>query len=173
MLKSLLQFLPCAVNGLKKHLSPSQIKSLERGGGPSPSKQKQPTPKQIIGQQGEDAAAELVVRLGMRILARNWRKGRLELDIICQDGNTIVFVEVKTRKSSGMVAPHEALTLKKQRTLIRAGQAWLAANDAWHLPNRFDFIAVLYHGTHFTTEHTPHAFDLTSALGSSHTTWQP
>ncbi|MFI3272564.1 MAG: YraN family protein [Pseudomonadota bacterium] len=127
----------------------------------------------MIGQQGEDAAARLVQSLGMRIIARNWRKGHLEIDIICQDGDTIVFVEVKTRKSTGMQAPHEALTLHKQRTLIRASHAWLSANNAWHIPCRFDFIGVQYHGTTFTTEHMPHAFDLTSALGSRHTTWQP
>ncbi len=131
------------------------------------------TPKQIIGQQGEDAAANHVQQLGMKILARNWRKGRLELDIICQDGNTIVFVEVKTRKVGSMQSPYEALSIQKQRTLVRAAQAWLAANDAWQSPYRFDLMSVLYNGTTFTTEHIPHVFDLTSALGRSHPTWQP
>lgn len=133
----------------------------------------QRTAKQIIGQQGEDAATHLVQGLGMKILARNWRKGRLELDIICKDGDTIVFVEVKTRKMSGMQEPYEALTIQKQRTLIRAAQAWLAATDSWHLPCRFDLICVRHNGTTFTTEHMPHAFEFTSTLGRSHTTWQP
>lgn len=128
---------------------------------------------QHIGQQGEDAAVALLQQKGWRILARNWRKGLLELDIICQDRDTIVFVEVKTRKGSGMQKPHEALSLKKQRTLVRAAQAWLAATQLWDVPCRFDLVTVTHSSTTFTTELISHAFELSQAMGGGNTPWQP
>lgn len=77
-----------------------------------------------------------------KILARNWRSGHLELDIVAEDHDTLVFVEVKTRASGGMQRPYEALTAAKKKRLIRAAQAWQAAHDAWSRPCRFDLICV-------------------------------
>ena len=73
---------------------------------------------------------------GMELLDCNWRSGRLELDIVCRDGDTVVFVEVKTRSGSTYGGPAAALTPAKQRTLCRAARAWLAAHDAWHRHRR-------------------------------------
>ena len=52
-----------------------------------------------LGHAGEEAAATLLLRAGFRLLDRNWRQGRLELDMVCRDGAELVFVEVKTRRS--------------------------------------------------------------------------
>lgn len=54
--------------------------------------------KAALGRAGEDAAATLLHSHGMCILARNWRSGPLELDLVCREGDTLVFVEVKTRE---------------------------------------------------------------------------
>ena len=55
------------------------------------------TLKQKIGNLGEDLAATHLEKQGFKLIARNWRKGSYELDIICADRETLVFVEVKTR----------------------------------------------------------------------------
>lgn len=98
------------------------------------------------GREGEDAAARAVLARGWKILDRNWRAGHLELDIICQDGEEIVFLEVKTRAEHGLASPAEALTPEKRRRLIRAAQAWLSAHDAWERPCRFDLASVIMSG---------------------------
>ena len=73
-----------------------------------------------LGQEGEDAAAELLTCKGFALLDRNWRLGRLELDLVCRDGDTLVFVEVKTRANAAHGGPAAALTPAKQRHLYRA-----------------------------------------------------
>lgn len=125
------------------------------------------------GQRGEEAAAGHLVRKGCRIIERNWRQGGLELDIICMDGDTIVFVEVKTRAARGLTAPHEALTAEKRRRLIRAARAWLAATNNWHSPCRFDLVCVTHTDKTSTLEHIANAFDLTETLGGGNAAWQP
>jgi ribonuclease HII len=131
-------------------------------------------PEHILsGMAGEDAAAELLRKKGMQILDRNWRKGRLELDIVCLDGDTLVFVEVKTRNAQGMSEPADALTPAKRRVLVRAAQAWLGAHNAWRRPCRFDVVCVLKNDFDFSAEHYSDAFDFSPTLGGSHTAWQP
>lgn len=125
------------------------------------------------GKEGEDAAATYVQKHGLRILARNWRHGRLELDMVCAEGHTVVFVEVKTRKARGLTSPLEALTPRKQNALLRAAQHWLRANDAWDRACRFDLVAVLDHGAHFTLEHYQNVFEFSAPVGGSHASWQP
>ena len=125
------------------------------------------------GQAGERAATEYLRRAGYDICARNWRQGRLELDMVCRDGEELVFVEVKTRRSDGYGGPAAAVTPGKQRVLTRAAQAWLAAHDAWQSPCRFDVVCLLRHGDTFSAEHYPHAFDFSPALDSGHASWQP
>ena len=126
-----------------------------------------------LGSAGEDAAADLLTRKGCTLLARNWRHARLELDMVCQDGDTIVFVEVKTRSSERYGGAAHAVGLTKQRVLCRAARAWLAAHKAWDKPCRFDVICVLRDGDTLHLEHFRHAFDCPPALDSGHTSWQP
>lgn len=126
-----------------------------------------------LGRRGEEAAAGLLRRAGLRILDRNWRAGRLELDIVCQDGATVVFVEVKTRSSAKRGGPEGALTPAKQRSLSRAAQAWLAAHDAWGAPCRFDVVCLVAGDGTFSAEHYRHAFDFAPSLDRGHAAWQP
>lgn len=126
-----------------------------------------------LGRKGEDAARSLLERSGMKVLARNWREGRLELDIVCRDGDTIVFVEVKTRSQTTHGGPAAALTPAKQRTLYRAARAWLAAHDAWSSPCRFDVVCVVREGDTLHLEHCRHAFECESTVDSGNATWQP
>lgn len=125
------------------------------------------------GDRGEEAAARLLTRQGLRILDRNWRSGSLELDLVCADGDTVVFVEVKTRAADGLAAPADAMTPHKRRTFFRAARAWLAARNAWDRPCRFDVVQVTHDGVHFIPEHCPDAFDISELVDCRHTAWQP
>lgn len=121
-----------------------------------------------LGREGEDAAAALLARKGYAVLDRNWRQGRLELDLVCRDGATLVFVEVKTRAHAEHGGPAAALTPTKQRTLCRAAAAWLTAHAAWEQPCRFDLVCALRQGTDLYLEHYIHAFVCPSSLDRSH-----
>jgi putative endonuclease len=131
------------------------------------------------GRLGEEEATHYLQRQGHTILARNWRskrggrESRPELDIVSQDGDTIVFVEVKTRTAGGLSSPADAITQQKRARIIRAAQAWLAEQHAWAKPCRFDVICIIQQATSLTVEHTAHAFDASSFMDSGHTAWQP
>lgn len=126
------------------------------------------------GQAGEDFAVKQLKKLGWRILERNWRCGRLELDIIGLHQGVLIFAEVKTRSHGGLTRPDEALTPAKQERLIRAAAGYLSATDNWNKPCRFDLISVWRQADDtFSLEHFAHAFDLSPALAGSHAPWQP
>lgn len=131
-----------------------------------------------VGGAGEDAAAEYLVRLGWRILDRNWRSVHLELDIIAEEGDTIVFVEVKTRRAEGMQSPWEALTPSKCSRLRRAVRAWLSEHGNWHRPCRIDLACVTAEANRYTTELIRNAIDYgeqdsRDPMGRRNASWQP
>ena len=129
------------------------------------------------GRAGEDAAAALLQSMGWIILDRNWRSGHLELDLVCREGDTLVFVEVKTRARGGMQSPVEALTPVKQERLVRAARHWLADHDAWDSPCRFDLACVTAQGDHYQTELIRDVIVFGEyaghTVGRGNTAWQP
>lgn len=99
-----------------------------------------------VGQLGEDMAAQYVSALNYRILARNWRDQgptRGELDLVCQDHQSLIVIEVKTRRSGNYGHPSLAVDQKKVRQLRRLAAAYL--RELGHRPGeiRFDVIAIL------------------------------
>lgn len=132
------------------------------------------SPRAVLGRAGEDAAAEFLRRQGGKILARNWRHGRLELDLVCRQGRTIVFVEVKTRGPGSLSDPIEALGRVQAARLARAAAAWLSEHGAWDAPCRFDLVTVSLRpgGGGFDLEHYPGAFRLDELPGAANF-WQP
>lgn len=79
-----------------------------------------------LGRTGEDAAARYLESTGLTILDRNWRDGRRgEIDIVAQEGATVVFVEVKTRSGVGAGLASEAVTDGKLHRLKLLALAWL------------------------------------------------
>ena len=103
---------------------------------------KNKTEKQVRGQIGEQlATVYLHNNLDWRIIERNWRCRRGEIDIIAEDHGTLVFVEVKTRNAHTEVDPGEAVDLEKRRRLRAAVQDYLNMWDE-PLPYRYDIIAV-------------------------------
>ncbi len=96
-----------------------------------------------IGKNGEEIASSYLLKKGYRILDRNWRFGKNEIDIIARDGPFIVIVEVKTRLSNYFAEPETAVTRDKQRILVRSANAYVRYNRI-NLEVRFDVIAILF-----------------------------
>jgi putative endonuclease len=97
-----------------------------------------------IGALGERLAADHLIGLGLRILARNWRCRYGELDVIAVDpvADTAIFVEVKTRTGDGFGGLAQAVTPQKARRLRRLAGIWLAAQDRHWAGVRIDVIGV-------------------------------
>ncbi|QBJ98029.1 YraN family protein [Rhodococcus sp. ABRD24] len=96
-----------------------------------------------LGAMGEELAVCRLTEVGLQILDRNWRCRHGELDVVAADGDTVVFVEVKTRSGLGYGSPAEAVTHAKQRRIRRLAQQWLAESER-HWPQvRFDVVSVL------------------------------
>lgn len=96
-----------------------------------------------LGRQGEDIAVAYMQRRGWKILARNFRSGRGEIDCIARDGRVLVFAEVKTRRHTRYGAPREAVTPYKQQVLRRTAQAYLLEQDCTDTICRFDVVEVM------------------------------
>lgn len=101
----------------------------------------QATPVQSVGKRGEAAAAAYLEKRGFRILERNYHCPYGETDIIAEDGQYIIFVEVKTRKSGAMVEGAEAVDTVKRKKLAQTAQAYLSEHPSGLQP-RFDVILV-------------------------------
>ncbi len=113
-----------------------------------------------LGQCGEKAAARYLKRLGYKIIARGHRSKWSEIDLIAVDGQTIVFVEVKTRQSQETGHPAEAVGAEKQRRLTRAAVAFLQQYRLLDRPARFDVVAVTWpEEQRPTIEHFQNAFE--------------
>ena len=111
------------------------------------------TLRQEKGRAGEDAAADWLEKAGMRILARNWRSGSYELDLVCRDGDELVFVEVRLRGKGSLASPEASMTPAKCRSVVKAARAYLSASGEWDVPC--------------------HVFDISEIMGSGDAAWQP
>ena len=95
-----------------------------------------------VAKIGESLAAKHLKARGYRILAQNYRARRGEIDLIARDGEFIVFVEVKTRRSLKFGLPQAAVTLQKQRQISKVALAYLQSRNLMDAPCRFDVIAI-------------------------------
>jgi putative endonuclease len=117
-----------------------------------------------LGREGEQLAADYLVKKGYRIIERNYRFHRNEIDIIARHGHTLCFVEVKTRLSSAKGHPAEAVTLQKQHEIIKAARAYLALCADGEGDCRFDVVAIRVQDmeqqriSSFAIDHFPDAF---------------
>lgn len=111
------------------------------------------------GRRGEEIAAAWLEARGLRVVARNWRAGRGEIDIVAREGPTVVFVEVKARRLGSGGRPADAVDRRKRRALARAAGAWIAAHPATGSGFRFDVVEVtLAAGGTPLVDHWPDAF---------------
>lgn len=98
-------------------------------------------PRKLLGDLGESRAASFLARRGYRIDARNVRYDGVEIDLIVRRGATVVFVEVKTRRSTRYGAPELAVDRRKQARMVRAASAWLHQHRGVARKIRFDVVA--------------------------------
>ena len=98
----------------------------------------------LLGRQGEKQAAAFLKQNGMRVLAKGVANQFGEIDLVGLDGETIVFVEVRTRRSLDAGHPAESVTAEKQGRLTRAALAFLKQNRLLDRRSRFDVVAILW-----------------------------
>ncbi len=112
-----------------------------------------------LGILAEELAAVYFQKKGYVILERNFRAPCGEIDLILQDGPELVFVEVKARASARYGLPQEAVTLHKQRQIVKTA-AWYMNSKGWsECPVRFDVVAIKLQGGRHEIEHIPWAFE--------------
>lgn len=96
-----------------------------------------------LGAAGEKAAARFLKRAGYRILAKNYACPAGEIDLICRDADTIVFVEVKTRRQDSDADPEINIHAHKRRKLTQVARCWIAAHRSPEAAYRFDAVSVV------------------------------
>ena len=112
--------------------------------------------KIALGKLGEDISVKYLEKKGYKILERNFRYGRAEIDIICRFQDEIIFVEVKLRSDGMMEYPEQAVGKSKQKNIRLAADFYMIDKDL-SIPARFDIIAVVKTDD-FEIEHFEDAF---------------
>jgi putative endonuclease len=101
-------------------------------------------PGKPLGRRGEEAAARFLRSRGYQILAQDDRSRSGEIDLVAVDHGTVVFVEVKTRRTADMGHPTAAITPEKEQRLTRAAVTWLKRHGLLECGARFDVVAVIW-----------------------------
>ena len=130
---------------------------------PAPGTDPLPPDNKGIGSLGEAIAANYLTARGYRILERNFRCKGGEVDIIARDpmDKSLLFIEVKARRSLAYGVPQLAVTPFKQRQISKAALTWLSKNRLHDANARFDVIAILLHtDAEHSIEHIKNAFEL-------------
>lgn len=101
---------------------------------------------QATGLSGEEAAAKYLTSKGFRIIERNFKKRYGEIDIVAMEGDTLVFVEVKTRLGDKFGTPEESITPWKLRSLTRSCHYYTHLHPDLGESMRIDFLSVIFSG---------------------------
>ena len=123
----------------------------------SPASHKMENNTTKIGNSGENLAKNHLRKKGYEILESQWRFGKYEVDIIAKNHNTIVFVEVKTRKNDTFGSPESFVSRQKQKFLIAAAQNYMSKNNLEY-EARFDIIAITGLNKNQAVKHLEAAF---------------
>lgn len=114
-----------------------------------------------IGDQGENLAASVLREAGYRVLERNYRFERNEVDLVCcdpEEDDEIVFVEVKTRTGTGFGPPEASVTRDKQQALVHVARGYLHERELEGTSARFDVIGILLTDDEPQVKHYKNAF---------------
>lgn len=119
-------------------------------------------PSAVSGHHAETLAAARLEAMGLRVVARNWRRPEAELDIVADDGGTCVFVEVRSRTGEDHGHPLEAITPRKRARVVRAARLYLDQERPAAGGYRFDVVAVTFwtDGREPDVVHVPNAFEV-------------
>lgn len=111
-----------------------------------------------LGKEGEQIAVDILLQKGYKIIDRNWRFQKAEIDIIAQkESDILVVVEVKTRSNSFIGSPEEFVTPKKIKLLVRAANEFVISRN-YDVEVRFDIIAIVKNAKYLKVEHLEDAF---------------
>jgi putative endonuclease len=113
-----------------------------------------------LGKEGEDLALQTVEKLGYRCIARNYRCSLGELDLVARDGDSLVFIEIKTRKGKSLDYAKEAVHTRKQRQMSKVALAYMKKNGCEDAKARFDVVVIHQKGVDKEIEVIRNAFDL-------------
>lgn len=95
-----------------------------------------------LGRRGEREAEKLLKKKGYQVLARNFRSGRDEIDLICLQGKAVIFVEVRTRASGALVSGYDSINRRKREALKRVCRSYFGIMKPKPLTLRFDVVEV-------------------------------
>ncbi len=114
-----------------------------------------------IGQKGESAAAEYLKKLGWKVLERNYRTSRGEIDLIAKDGDVLIFVEVKNYSCRSFYLPSFSIDKNKRQCIIKAARTYLFKKNIRNMNCRFDAVTIYrnFQG-HKKIEHYRNAFEI-------------
>lgn len=113
-----------------------------------------------LGQWGEELALKEVKKRGYKCLVRNYRCPLGEIDLIARDKDSLVFIEIKTRKGSSIRYSKEAVDLRKQRQLSKVALAYMKENKCADARARFDVVAIHLDRDREEVEVIQNAFEL-------------
>ena len=116
--------------------------------------------RQALGELGELIAARWLQRQGWTIVARRFRSGHRDLDLVARRADEVAFVEVKARRSLGAADPVEAVGWRKRRELVRSATVWIDRHGRPGEAYRFDVIGVLVEARRVRIRHVEHAFEV-------------
>jgi putative endonuclease len=117
------------------------------------------TERQNLGQTGEALAADFLKNKGYKILKKNFRYRHTELDIICRDKDTLVFVEVKSVRVPAFGSGEERISYQKKHNIIKTAYAYLRyRSDLIGLAIRFDVVVVSFEQVPAAVAHYQGAF---------------
>ena len=111
----------------------------------------------ILGHDGEEKAVDYLLKKGYRILHRNWKSGKKELDIVAENDDNIVFVEVKTRSKDFNAGPRDTISDHKRKMLIYAADSYIQRYNI-NKESRFDIVTIVTTDRNEEIDHIEDAF---------------
>jgi putative endonuclease len=115
--------------------------------------------RRVVGSEAEERAAAVLQAGGLPVVERNVRLAGGEIDLVCRDGDVVVFVEVKARRAGWDDSPAAAVSWKKQRRLARLAEQYLKARGLREARCRFDVVEVTVSDRALNVRHLRSAFD--------------
>jgi putative endonuclease len=116
---------------------------------------------QEFGELGERIAERWLRRRGWRVVQRRFRTGHRDIDLVVEQGDLVVFVEVKARRGADFGDPVEAVNWSKQQQLVRSASIWIDRHGRPSESYRFDVVGVLVEGERVRVRHVANAFSFT------------
>lgn len=112
-----------------------------------------------IGARYEQIAGKYLQERGLKILEYNFHCSKGEIDIVAKDKETLVFVEVKYRRTLGSGSPLEAVNRKKQMVISKCAKYYMMYHCRYEMACRFDVIGILGEDSNYKITHIENAFD--------------